>query len=191
MSIKEQPVPINKRLAETSFFNEHWVLISILLCLIIVVCTITLMITIYKQKGLKDNYINLIAIAGSSFSFIVLIFLLLTTWEVYSNNNNKKYIHYNITSTIEKVSSTYDKKQDVIITSGADKYHIILPPTVNVKKGDILKISSNGNIITDDNHDQEYINESEYSKGHKLNIEIKKDNTWYPIKAQVYESAIH
>lgn len=191
MLIKEQPMPIDKRLAETSFFNEHWVLFSILLCLIIFVCTITLMTTIYKQKGFKDNNINLIAIAGNILSFILLIALLITTWNVYSNNNNRKYIHYNMTSNIEKVSSTYDEKQDVTITSDADKYHIILPPTVNVKKGDILKISSNGNIITDDNHDQEYINESEYSKGHKLNIKIKKDNTWYPIKAQVYESAIH
>lgn len=190
MKINEQPMSFNERLAETSFFNEHWILFSILLCSIIFICTLIIIIIYYIQKEYKDNIINFIPIAGIILSFMGLLILLISTWMVYSNNDNMKYINYNMTGTVENVSTLYNNKQNVTVTSDIDKYHILLPPTVNVKKGDMIKISSNGNIITDNDHDQAYINVSTYSKDHNINVKIKQNNTWYPIKAQVYDDFI-
>lgn len=120
-------------------------------------------------------------------SFMGLLVLLISTWIVYSNNDNMKYINYNMTGTVENVSTIYNQKQNVTVTSDIDKYHILLPPTVNVKKGDTLKVSSNGKIVTDDDDKKEYINNSSHSEGHKVNVKLKQNNTWYNINAQVYD----
>lgn len=190
MKINEQTMSFKERLAETSFFNEHWILFSILLCSIIFICTITIIITYYIQKEFKDNFINIIPAAGIMLSFMSLLVLLISTWIVYSNNDNMKYINYNMTGTVENVSTIYNQKQNVTVTSDIDKYHILLPPTVNVKKGDTIKVSSNGNIITDNDRDQAYINVSTHSKGHNIDVKIKQNDKWYPIKAQVYDDFI-
>lgn len=190
MKINEQPMSFNERLAEASFFNEHWIIFSILLCLIIFICTITIILIFHIQKEFKDNIINFIPTAGIILSFMGLVVLLASTWIIYSNNDNMKYINYNMTGTVENVSTLYNNKQNVTVTSDIDKYHILLPPTVNVKKGDMIKVSSNGNIITNNERDQAYINVSTYSKDHKINVKIKQNNTWYPIKTQVYDDFI-
>lgn len=190
MTIKEQPMNFHERLAQISFFNEHWILFSILLCLAIFICFIIVALGTYIKDESTMSLVCLIGIGGTIASVVLLLVLLISTWIVYSNNDNMKYINYNMTGTVENVSTIYNQKQNVTVTSDIDKYHILLPPTVNVKKGDTIKVSSNGNIITDNDRDQAYINVSTHSKGHNINVKIKQNDKWYPIKAQVYDDFI-
>lgn len=190
MTIKEQPMNFHERLAQISFFNEHWILFSILLCLAIFICFIIVALGTYIKDESTMSLVCLIGIGGTIASVLLLLVLLISTWIVYSNNDNMKYINYNMTGTVENVSTIYNQKQNVTVTSDIDKYHILLPPTVNVKKGDTIKVSSNGNIITDNDRDQAYINVSTHSKGHNINVKIKQNDKWYPIKAQVYDDFI-
>ena len=121
----------------------------------------------------------------------MLIMLLLFTYTLYSNTNNMKYINYNTTGKVINSELMAGEKQDVTFISGINKYHIVLPETVNVEKDNILKISSNGNFVTDNTQKSKYINISKFSIGHKINVKIKQNNKWYPIDAYVYDDIIH
>ena len=191
MTIKEQPMNFHERLAQISFFNEHWILFSILLCLAIFICFIIVALGTYIKDESTMSLVCLIGIGGTIASVVLLLVLLVSTWTTHSNKNNMKYISYNMTGTVDDVSTSFSEdNQDITITSGINKYQILLPKTINIKKGDTLKVSSNGKIVTDDDNKKGYINNSSYSEGHKINVKLKQNSTWYNINAQVYDEFI-
>lgn len=188
MKINEQSMTFHERLKHFSFFTDHWILFTIILSLILIIgITITIIINKKTHDSYKKNKNLEITILPLGICGAALVILLFMTFNLYFNTNNMKYINYNTTGKVINNKPISNEKQDVTFTSGVNKYHIILPETVNVKKDTILKISSNGNITTDDIQNSKYINVSKLSKGHKLNIKIKQKDKWYPVDVYVYD----
>lgn len=191
MTFNEKSMTFHERLKHFSFYTDHWILFTIILSLILIIGLILIIISDKKAYEPHHLYNKWLLAIPTGLSGILLIMLLLFTYTLYSNTNNMKYINYNTTGKVINSELMAGEKQDVTFISGINKYHIVLPETVNVEKDNILKISSNGNFVTDNTQKSKYINISKFSIGHKINVKIKQNNKWYPIDAYVYDDIIH
>lgn len=194
MNIKQYKMPFSERI-QFNWVTDHWVTFTviILFCLVLAFAT-TVAIKSAKNKNSKENRI-IITITSSIFVVLFSFILLNQLYRLMHNTDHYRYISYSGQGEITNVKKTLAYYGDnweihpikkVSFKSGLETYKILLDDNYDIKKGDIIKVSSNGKLPAQDEKPVDGYNFSVNSlkSNHKLDVEIKQNGTWYKVKAK-------
>lgn len=193
MNIKQYNIPFSERL-QFNWVTDHWVEFTIITLLCLVFATAT-PIAIKTAKNKKDRDIRIIITAVSSIMVIALSFILLDQlYRLSHNTDHYRYMSYEGQGEVTNVKQEYVYKGDkfsypmkkVTFKSDLKTYQIVLDIGYDIKKGDKIKLSSNGKLPARDKKpvDANNFSVNSLKSNHKLNVEVKQNGTWYKVKAE-------
>ena len=153
MNIKEYEMPFSERI-QFNWVTDHWVEFTIITLFCLVFATAT-PIAIKTAKNKKDRDIRIIITAVSSIMVIALSFILLNQlYRLSHNTDHYRYMSYEGQGEVTNVKQEYVYKGDkfsypmkkVTFKSDLEIYQIALDIEYDIKKGDKIKLTSNGKL---------------------------------------------
>ena len=196
LNFKTYHMPIDDRFSNSSFFIEHWkMMIAIITVILIIGIVSTLYSFFKKEEGVREIIRIVISTIGIVITVLGIVFIALISVSVYSVYKNTSDMHYysyegeGIVTDAKSSSKLFHQsdKQIVYFNAGIKKYSIVLPNDIDVNKGDTIKVSSNGKVIGNKEVNKSLLNSSMYSEGHKIDVELKHNNKWYDVDAEMYD----
>lgn len=188
LNFETYPMPIDDRFSNSSYVIEHWKMMITISAIILI---IGLVLTLYSLFKKEESVIEIIGIVISTIGIVFIALISVGASNVYRNTLDMHYYSYEGEGIVTDTKSSgnmfrQSDKQIVYFNADIKKYTIVLPNDVDVNKGDIIKVSSNGKVIGNKDVNKSVLNSTMYSKGHEIDVELKHNNKWYDIDVEMY-----
>lgn len=199
-------MPIDDRFSNSSFFIEHWKMMITIGTIILIIGIVSTLYSFFKKDenvrkikgtGIVISAREIMGIFFSAIGIVIIALISVGVSMVYRNVSDMHYYSYKGKGVVTDAKSSsnlfqfgQDEKQIVYFNAGIKKYTIVLPNDIVVNKGDTIKVSSNGKVIGNKDVDKSLLNSTVYSKGHKIDVELKHNNKWYDVDVEMYDEEV-